>query len=153
MGGWKAYESTPEWFGYQTFCFTIGETLFHCMKKESSFYFSADEKFDGTYQTNVVVSDDGSCLYVPPGLFKSTCIIGTTVLFHIFSWPRAALYLPLSVCQSDMIHNCEWNKTFLLRKYFCRQRQRQNQVRKSESQKVNGATYISDVVFLTFPFR
>ena len=36
---------------------------------------SADEKFDGTYQTNVVVSSDGSCLYVPPGLFKSTCKI------------------------------------------------------------------------------
>ena len=46
-------------------------------------YFSADEKFDGTYQTNVVVSDDGSCLYVPPGLFKSTCIIGT-ILFSYF---------------------------------------------------------------------
>ena len=24
MAGWKAYESIPEWFGYQTFCFTIG---------------------------------------------------------------------------------------------------------------------------------
>jgi nicotinic acetylcholine receptor len=41
-------------------------------------YFSADEKFDGTYQTNVVVSSDGSCLYVPPGLFKSTCKIDIT---------------------------------------------------------------------------
>ena len=39
---------------------------------------SADEKFDGTYQTNVVVSSDGSCLYVPPGLFKSTCKIDIT---------------------------------------------------------------------------
>ena len=41
-------------------------------------YFSADEKFDGTYQTNVVVSNDGSCLYVPPGIFKSTCKIDIT---------------------------------------------------------------------------
>jgi nicotinic acetylcholine receptor len=41
-------------------------------------YFSADEKFDGTYQTNVVVSSDGGCLYVPPGLFKSTCKIDIT---------------------------------------------------------------------------
>jgi len=41
-------------------------------------YNSADEKFDGTYQTNVVVSNDGSCLYVPPGIFKSTCKIDIT---------------------------------------------------------------------------
>jgi len=38
-------------------------------------YNSADEKFDGTFQTNVVVSDNGTCLYVPPGIFKSTCKI------------------------------------------------------------------------------
>ena len=42
------------------------------------FLFSADEKFDGTYQTNVVVSNEGSCLYVPPGIFKSTCKIDIT---------------------------------------------------------------------------
>ena len=36
-------------------------------------YCSADERFDGTYQTNIVVSSDGSMLYVPPGIFKSTC--------------------------------------------------------------------------------
>ena len=40
--------------------------------------FSADERFDGTFQTNVVVSHDGSCLYVPPGIFKSTCKIDIT---------------------------------------------------------------------------
>lgn len=39
------------------------------------FIFSADEKFDGTYQTNVVVSSEGGCLYVPPGIFKvETCL-------------------------------------------------------------------------------
>ena len=42
------------------------------------FFFSADEKFDGTYQTNVVVSNEGGCLYVPPGIFKSTCQIDIT---------------------------------------------------------------------------
>jgi hypothetical protein len=30
---------------------------------------SADEGFDGTYPTNVVVRSNGSCLYVPPGIF------------------------------------------------------------------------------------
>lgn len=40
--------------------------------------FSADEGFDGTYPTNVVVRSNGSCLYVPPGIFKSTCKIDIT---------------------------------------------------------------------------
>lgn len=40
--------------------------------------FSADERFDGTFQTNVVAASDGSMLYVPPGIFKSTCKIDIT---------------------------------------------------------------------------
>lgn len=40
--------------------------------------YSADEGFDGTYPTNVVVKNNGSCLYVPPGIFKSTCKIDIT---------------------------------------------------------------------------
>ena len=39
---------------------------------------SADEKFDGTFPTNVVVTDSGSCTYIPPGIFKSTCQIDIT---------------------------------------------------------------------------
>lgn len=39
---------------------------------------SADEKFDGTYHTNVVVRNNGSCTYIPPGIFKSTCKIDIT---------------------------------------------------------------------------
>lgn len=39
---------------------------------------SADEGFDGTYHTNIVVKHNGSCLYVPPGIFKSTCKIDIT---------------------------------------------------------------------------
>lgn len=39
---------------------------------------SADEGFDSTYPTNVVVRNNGSCLYVPPGIFKSTCKIDIT---------------------------------------------------------------------------
>jgi len=41
-------------------------------------YNSADERFDGTFQTNIVASSDGSMLYVPPGIFKSTCKIDIT---------------------------------------------------------------------------
>ena len=43
-----------------------------------SFIFSADEKFDGTFPTNVIVTDTGSCTYIPPGIFKSTCQIDIT---------------------------------------------------------------------------
>ena len=28
---------------------------------------SASEAFDGTYQTNVVVTSEGQCTYIPPG--------------------------------------------------------------------------------------
>lgn len=41
-------------------------------------HYSADEGFDGTYPTNVVVKNNGTCLYVPPGIFKSTCKIDIT---------------------------------------------------------------------------
>ena len=40
--------------------------------------FSADEAFDGTYHTNVVVTHEGQCTYIPPGIFKSTCKIDIT---------------------------------------------------------------------------
>ncbi|XP_012938549.1 neuronal acetylcholine receptor subunit alpha-7 isoform X1 [Aplysia californica] len=41
-------------------------------------YNSASEDFDETYPTNVVLSSDGSNLWVPPGMFKSTCAIDIT---------------------------------------------------------------------------
>jgi nicotinic acetylcholine receptor len=49
-----------------------------CYLINFSVLFSADEKFDGSYQTNVVVSNEGKCLFVPPGIFKSTCKIDIT---------------------------------------------------------------------------
>ena len=45
---------------------------------ENTYFISADEKFDGTFATNVVVTDAGSCTYIPPGIFKSTCQIDIT---------------------------------------------------------------------------
>ncbi|CAG2166032.1 unnamed protein product [Oppiella nova] len=47
-------------------------------KPDILMYNSADEKFDGTFHTNVIVRNNGSCLYVPPGIFKSTCKIDIT---------------------------------------------------------------------------
>ena len=40
--------------------------------------FSASEAFDGTYPTNVVVTSEGKCTYIPPGIFMSTCKIDIT---------------------------------------------------------------------------
>jgi len=40
--------------------------------------YSADEDMDSTFPTNIVLSSDGSCLWVPPGLFLSTCKIDIT---------------------------------------------------------------------------
>ena len=39
---------------------------------------SASESFDGTYPTNVVVTSEGKCTYIPPGIFMSTCKIDIT---------------------------------------------------------------------------
>jgi len=47
-------------------------------KPDILMYNSASEAFDGTYPTNVVVNSDGSCSYIPPGIFKSTCKIDIT---------------------------------------------------------------------------
>uniref|UniRef100_T1IUD0 Uncharacterized protein n=1 Tax=Strigamia maritima TaxID=126957 RepID=T1IUD0_STRMM len=47
-------------------------------KPDVLMYNSADEGFDGTYPTNVVVRSNGSCTYIPPGIFKSTCKIDIT---------------------------------------------------------------------------
>ncbi|XP_057371245.1 acetylcholine receptor subunit alpha-type acr-16-like [Daphnia carinata] len=47
-------------------------------KPDILLYNSAHEGFDNTFQTNVVVRHNGSCNYIPPGIFKSTCKIDIT---------------------------------------------------------------------------
>ena len=75
--------------------FTKWEQLQH----NNGLHFSADEAFDGTYHTNVIVTSEGMwcahtqrfltmsyltnwqtgmCTYIPPGIFKSTCKIDIT---------------------------------------------------------------------------
>ena len=67
------------WFGSQTCWCTTGTNsklashfgLSHNALPLNPFYFdSADEKFDGSFPTNVIVSDTGLCSYLPPGIFK-----------------------------------------------------------------------------------
>jgi len=47
-------------------------------KPDILMYNSASEAFDGTFQTNVVVTSAGICTYIPPGIFKSSCQIDIT---------------------------------------------------------------------------
>ncbi|XP_044741472.1 neuronal acetylcholine receptor subunit alpha-7 isoform X2 [Chrysoperla carnea] len=91
-------------------------------KPDVLMYNSADEGFDGTYHTNVVVKSNGSCLYVPPGIFKSTCKIDITwfpfddqhcdMKFGSWTYDGNQLDLVLNSEEggdlSDFITNGEW---------------------------------------------
>uniref|UniRef100_A0A8C6U9B2 Cholinergic receptor, nicotinic, alpha 7 (neuronal) n=1 Tax=Neogobius melanostomus TaxID=47308 RepID=A0A8C6U9B2_9GOBI len=44
-------------------------------KPDLLLYNSADERFDATFHTNIVVDHSGECTYIPPAIFKSTCKI------------------------------------------------------------------------------
>lgn len=97
--------------------------LFHNLVNLFANRFSADEKFDGTYPTNVVVRSNGSCNYIPPGIFKSTCKIDITWFpfddqmceLKFGSWTYAGLQLDLRLNSeeggdlSSYIQNGEWD--------------------------------------------
>ncbi|XP_073994257.1 neuronal acetylcholine receptor subunit alpha-7-like isoform X15 [Rhodnius prolixus] len=92
-------------------------------KPDVLMYNSADEGFDGTYPTNVVVRNNGSCLYVPPGIFKSTCKIDITWFpfddqrceMKFGSWTYDGFQLDLQLQEdsggdiSSFITNGEWD--------------------------------------------
>ncbi|CAF1508128.1 unnamed protein product [Adineta steineri] len=69
-------------------------------------YNSADDNFEGTIKTNLVVQSNGSILFVPPGIFKSICP------FNIASFPFVNVNLTTehSLGQSDAyVKNGEWD--------------------------------------------
>ncbi|XP_053973342.1 neuronal acetylcholine receptor subunit alpha-7 isoform X1 [Hylaeus anthracinus] len=92
-------------------------------KPDILMYNSAVEGFDGTFHTNVVVGHNGSCLYVPPGIFKSTCKIDITwfpfddqhcdMKFGSWTYDGSQLDLVLNSEEggdlSDFIMNGEWH--------------------------------------------
>lgn len=53
-----------------------------------AFVFSADGNYEVSYYSNVVITHDGSMLWVPPAIYKSSCIIGVitmrTVIVRLF---------------------------------------------------------------------
>ncbi|XP_022258665.1 neuronal acetylcholine receptor subunit alpha-7-like isoform X1 [Limulus polyphemus] len=84
-------------------------------------YNSADDQIDSTYKTNVVVRHNGSCTYIPPGIFKSTCKIDITwfpfddqkceMKFGSWTYDGGAIDLRLASNEGDLsafISNGEW---------------------------------------------
>uniref|UniRef100_A0A8B9L016 Neuronal acetylcholine receptor subunit alpha-7 n=1 Tax=Astyanax mexicanus TaxID=7994 RepID=A0A8B9L016_ASTMX len=89
-------------------------------KPDILLYNSADERFDATFHTNVVVSADGSCHYLPPGIFKSTCYIDVKwfpfdvqrCALKFGSWTYGGWSLDLQMMEADIsgyIANGEWD--------------------------------------------
>lgn len=83
---------------------------------------SADKDFDSRYATNVVVSSNGDCLWVPPGLFLTTCKIDITwfpfdeqncdMKFGSWTYDSSGIDLQLGADSGDtssFIANGEWN--------------------------------------------
>jgi hypothetical protein len=80
-------------FGHQMFIFITGKKS-KSPKKETRIYFvqSADDNFEGTMKTNLVVQYNGSILFVPPGILKSICP------FNINSFPFVSFYTQFVRC-------------------------------------------------------
>jgi len=84
-------------------------------------YCSADEDIDSTFPTNIIVSSPGSCLWVPPGLFLSTCKIDIQwfpfddqhckMKFGSWTYDSSGIDLQLQAIPGDIssfIANGEW---------------------------------------------
>ncbi|XP_026990746.1 neuronal acetylcholine receptor subunit alpha-7 [Tachysurus fulvidraco] len=83
-------------------------------------YNSADERFDATFHTNVLVNSSGACQYIPPGILKSTCYIDVRWFpfdvqkcdLKFGSWTHNGWLLDLQMREVDIsayIPNGEWD--------------------------------------------
>ncbi|XP_051756814.1 neuronal acetylcholine receptor subunit alpha-7a [Ctenopharyngodon idella] len=89
-------------------------------KPDILLYNSADERFDATFHTNVLVNSSGACQYLPPGIFKSTCHIDVRWFpfdlqrcdLKFGSWTYGGWSLDLQMIDADItgyIANGEWD--------------------------------------------
>ncbi|XP_075934825.1 neuronal acetylcholine receptor subunit alpha-7a [Anarhichas minor] len=89
-------------------------------KPDILLYNSADERFDATFHTNILVNSSGSCSYIPPGIFKSTCQIDVRWFpfdvqrceLKFGSWTYGGWSLDLKMLEADItgyIANGEWD--------------------------------------------
>ncbi|XP_023652717.1 neuronal acetylcholine receptor subunit alpha-7-like isoform X1 [Paramormyrops kingsleyae] len=83
-------------------------------------YNSADERFDATFHTNILVNSSGYCQYMPPGIFRSTCYIDVRWFpfdvqrceLKFGSWTYGGWSLDLQMVDADVtgyIANGEWD--------------------------------------------
>ena len=69
-------------------------------KPDLFLYNSASESFDATFPVNMVVSSNGRISQIPPGIFKSTCLVSFFLVIHasfssitlFFRRPQTFLY-------------------------------------------------------------
>ncbi|XP_059215665.1 neuronal acetylcholine receptor subunit alpha-7-like isoform X2 [Centropristis striata] len=89
-------------------------------KPDILLYNSADERFDATFHTNILVDPSGTCSYLPPGIFKSTCYIDVRWFpfdeqrcdLKFGSWTYGSFSLDLKMLEADVsgyIPNGEWD--------------------------------------------
>ncbi|XP_072320784.1 neuronal acetylcholine receptor subunit alpha-7-like [Eucyclogobius newberryi] len=89
-------------------------------KPDILLYNSADERFDATFQTNILVQHTGECTYIPPGIFKSTCKIDVRWFpfdeqrceLKFGSWTYGGWALDLKMLEADLsdyTSNGEWD--------------------------------------------
>ncbi|XP_066503740.1 neuronal acetylcholine receptor subunit alpha-7a [Hoplias malabaricus] len=89
-------------------------------KPDILLYNSADERFDATFHTNILVSSNGACNYIPPGIFKSTCYIDVRWFpfdvqrcdLKFGSWTYGGWSLDLKMIEADITGytaNGEWD--------------------------------------------
>ncbi|KAK2811556.1 hypothetical protein Q5P01_000198 [Channa striata] len=80
----------------------------------------ADERFDASFHTNILVNSSGHCQYLPPGIFKSTCYINVRWFpfdvqrcdLKFGSWTYGGWSLDLQMIDADVtgyIANGEWD--------------------------------------------
>uniref|UniRef100_A0A3B3SXQ5 Neuronal acetylcholine receptor subunit alpha-7 n=1 Tax=Paramormyrops kingsleyae TaxID=1676925 RepID=A0A3B3SXQ5_9TELE len=83
-------------------------------------YNSADDKFDSTFKTNVLVNSSGFCQYLPPGIFMSTCNVDVRWFpfdiqrceLKFGSWTFDGWLLDLQMNEADIsgyMSNGEWD--------------------------------------------
>ncbi|XP_056597350.1 cholinergic receptor, nicotinic, alpha 11 isoform X2 [Triplophysa dalaica] len=83
-------------------------------------YNSADDKFDSTFKSNVVVNSSGYCNYLPPGIFMSTCNVDVRWFpfdiqkceLKFGSWTFDGWLLDLQMNEADIsgyMPNGEWD--------------------------------------------
>ena len=70
--------------------------------------FSADDNFEGTMKTNLVVQHNGSILFVPPGILKSICLFNIAS-FPFVSGPGILFSVPFWILFFGIYKTVPWN--------------------------------------------